>query len=365
MCMFRRLAVRSPSFAVRPTPRCPASRRGRVRTAPVSVALLAGALLAGGLSLLASPASAASSGGAESATETPEAVDPPAPANVIAVSRSRSLSVSWDAVAGATGYEVQYKRAAAPDRPATAGGGSAVGWVDAGHSGIGTSRTISGLVSGVPYEVRVRARSADGVSRWGLVVATPAADVWYSQQYVQYQEVSQPAPTPSQDPPPQPEAESPTETQTAEEESPTADLGSQTADVPADTEPTTASAPSADESPQGLAGAASSGTESGSETEAAAAQEQSSDLVTVEPAPPQDAQPQPQPQLQAQPPMHVPLEGTRISGKNPIWNQATDVIAVRGVTLNTPFPGDPDDVPRHNDRGPETTTHRYPGPPPD
>ena len=319
--------------------------------------MLAGTLLTGGLSLLASPVGAASSGGAEEATETPEAVDPPAPANVIAVSRSRSLSVSWDAVAGATGYEVQYKRAAAPDRPATAGGGSAVGWVDAGHSGIGTSRTISGLVSGVPYEVRVRARSADGVSRWGLVVATPAADVWYSQQYVQYQQVSQPAPTPNQDPPPQPEAESPTEAQTAEEKSPAADAGSQTAaEAPqteaaaADTEPTTARSLSAEDSPQGLAGAASPGTESGSETEAAAAQEQSSDLVAVEPAPepPQAAQPQPQPQLQPQqqqqqqPQQLAQSSGPDVRTRVPPWHEGVEYW---------------DAVPRHYDRGPVTTTY--------
>ncbi|MYC65367.1 MAG: hypothetical protein F4X12_03440 [Acidobacteriia bacterium] len=69
-----------------------------------------------------------------------------------------SLAVSWRAPANSgpaiSGYDVEYRRA-----------GTAA-WSDAGFSGTGTSTTIAGLTAGATYEVRVRARNADGPGPW-------------------------------------------------------------------------------------------------------------------------------------------------------------------------------------------------------
>jgi len=75
-----------------------------------------------------------------------------------------SITVVWDAVAGATGYEGRWARSAngLPDK-----------WTDFGK---GTSRTIAGLSSGSSYVIEVRAYAGDdrsGAARTTARTASP------------------------------------------------------------------------------------------------------------------------------------------------------------------------------------------------
>ena len=101
-----------------------------------------------------------------SGTGTPnEKPGRPAAPTVTAASRS-SLAVSWTAPANRgtaiTDYDVQYKLA------------SASAWTERSFSGTGTATTISGLVLGQPYNVRVRAGNAAGEGSYSPAgVGTP------------------------------------------------------------------------------------------------------------------------------------------------------------------------------------------------
>ena len=80
---------------------------------------------------------------------------PAAPTNlrVEAVTDS-SVRVLWDAVEGATDYDVNYK-------PAQGGR-----WTNEPHRGVGLSNTIDGLAPGTEYRWAVRAENSDGPSAW-------------------------------------------------------------------------------------------------------------------------------------------------------------------------------------------------------
>ncbi len=79
-------------------------------------------------------------------------------APTVTVSTSNSLSLTWTAPDNTgpaiSGYDVQYR---------TGGSG---GFTDWDHSGTGRATTITGLVTGTAYEVRVRASNDEGTGEW-------------------------------------------------------------------------------------------------------------------------------------------------------------------------------------------------------
>ncbi len=104
----------------------------------------------------------------------------PAPAAASGLSLSPSdkqIAVSWSASATTPadgfGYRVQWKLVT------QAWGDAAVGSEDLDHgSDLATSHTITGLVNGSAYDVRVAAFNADGLSAWISDQATPTAPAY-------------------------------------------------------------------------------------------------------------------------------------------------------------------------------------------
>ena len=83
------------------------------------------------------------------------------------------LVLSWNETSSEiTGYDVEYKSPTAPDQTAS-GGDPDTGWVDAGHEGVERVMTIRGLTNWVPYDVRVRATTANSLGPWVEIQATP------------------------------------------------------------------------------------------------------------------------------------------------------------------------------------------------
>ena len=82
------------------------------------------------------------------------------------------LTLFWTPPAGATGYDVAYKKASAPDT-AAAGSDPATGWVTVSRSGTTTFQEIAGLTNDTPYTVRVRAKNATGPGPWATGRGTP------------------------------------------------------------------------------------------------------------------------------------------------------------------------------------------------
>ncbi len=74
-----------------------------------------------------------------------------------------TLHLTWsDSSSEHDGYHVHYKRSTATD------------WVDAGHTGMERSMTITGLTNSVSYDVRVRLTFPNGTGRWSdVVTASP------------------------------------------------------------------------------------------------------------------------------------------------------------------------------------------------
>ena len=98
-----------------------------------------------------------------------------APSGLSVSSGYEELSLSWTAPSGSlSGYDVHYTSSANVDSDAAVGSDVATGWVDAEHnSGIANEQTISSLVNGTAYRVRVRA-TADGFSgEWAFGKGTP------------------------------------------------------------------------------------------------------------------------------------------------------------------------------------------------
>ena len=99
----------------------------------------------------------------------------PDPASALSLTAGdKQIAVSWSASAttpaAGFGYRVQWKLTA------QTWGDAAAGSVDLDHgSDLATSHTITGLVNGSAYDVRVAAFNADGVSDWITGQATPTA----------------------------------------------------------------------------------------------------------------------------------------------------------------------------------------------
>ena len=89
-------------------------------------------------------------------TPTPApAPDPPSTPSSVTVTRADgTLSASWDAVDGATGYHITYSS------------DSKQSWTAAADNHAGTSITISGVDNAKTYVVAVRAKNAGGGSGW-------------------------------------------------------------------------------------------------------------------------------------------------------------------------------------------------------
>ena len=118
-----------------------------------------------------------SSGGVSrwaAAAATPTAPEPPAAASGLLLSPGdKQIAVSWSASAttpeAGFGYRVQWKLTT------QAWGDAAVQSTDLDHgSDLATSHTITGLVNGSAYSVRVAAFNANGLSTWITGTATPA-----------------------------------------------------------------------------------------------------------------------------------------------------------------------------------------------
>ena len=91
--------------------------------------------------------------------KTDKAVVPPAtPANLQSTSKTTdSITLAWNAVSGATGYQVQWKKS------------GETAWTNI--SAANTSVTISGLTDDTGYEFQVRATNADGESGWSSLLS--------------------------------------------------------------------------------------------------------------------------------------------------------------------------------------------------
>ncbi len=110
--------------------------------------------------------------------------DPGVPTRLVVTADDKKLGVSWMAPADTggtgvtlTGYDVEYKESSAADRAALTKGDPSTGWVEAGHSGTGTSTAITSLSNGTGYDVRVRAKNAVGESSWLSGDGTPETPV--------------------------------------------------------------------------------------------------------------------------------------------------------------------------------------------
>ena len=87
------------------------------------------------------------------------------------------LALVWTAPSGTvTGYEVHYTSAeirTVADAAASSGNDAAAAWVAVSRSGTAASQTISGLVNGETYRVRVRAQIAGGPGAWAHGTGLP------------------------------------------------------------------------------------------------------------------------------------------------------------------------------------------------
>ena len=100
-------------------------------------------------------ARARNSGGVSDWTSTTATTVLPAPSGLSAVATSTTITLSWGAVSGASGYDVKQ------------GSGGTVTAVSSG-----TSHTFSGLTANAAYTLYVRASNSGGVSDWTSTTAT-------------------------------------------------------------------------------------------------------------------------------------------------------------------------------------------------
>ena len=98
-------------------------------------------------------------------TVTDVADAPPPPTNLAATPAATSLALTWDAVTGASTYQVDY-------RPS-----GATAWTTAADNLTGASASVADLICGTAYEVRVRAFGAVGshAATWSAPSAAVAA----------------------------------------------------------------------------------------------------------------------------------------------------------------------------------------------
>jgi len=102
-------------------------------------------------------------------TGTPQAV-PGAPTNLNLTPGDAQIAANWTAPAddggsAITGYDVEYSLTGSGD------------WMDGGDEGTDTSHTITPLVNGMTYDVRVRAGNSNGSGEWSdIESATPVPE---------------------------------------------------------------------------------------------------------------------------------------------------------------------------------------------
>ena len=122
------------------------------------------------------------SGWSQIKSATPAAV-PDAPGTPNLTPDDRQISVSWnepnDHDAAITDYDVEYRACAATDSDTTdltcASNPTWGSWLPHGHSEASRSTIITGLTDGTKYQVRVRARNANGVGPWSVPSANDGA----------------------------------------------------------------------------------------------------------------------------------------------------------------------------------------------
>jgi hypothetical protein len=114
----------------------------------------------------------------DGASATPEAavVPPGVPTGLALVAGNEQIEVSWDAVDGATGYDIVYNTSDANDPEVTdANSGDVLDIV-------GTDTVLTNLLNGTEYHVFVRAKNSAGESDWSASesVIPIAASTWTS-----------------------------------------------------------------------------------------------------------------------------------------------------------------------------------------
>ena len=104
-----------------------------------------------------------------------QAAAPDAPTGLTVTPGNAQLSVSWTAPSGTvTGYDVHYtSNTSVAAGAAVQAGAASVGWKAVSRSGTTASQTISSLMNGTPYRVRVRAKNTNGDSAWVTASGTP------------------------------------------------------------------------------------------------------------------------------------------------------------------------------------------------
>ena len=112
---------------------------------------------------------------------------PPAPTVLVVKKGDTKLDLSWTAPTlpsgvSLAGYDVHYTSAPASGDGSVAADAAvqtgqtpsaASGWVDAAHSGTGTTDSLTGLTNDTAYRLRVRATNAAGASAWLAGTGTP------------------------------------------------------------------------------------------------------------------------------------------------------------------------------------------------
>lgn len=105
---------------------------------------------------------------------------PDRPSNLRSSGGNTIISVSWSAPSTSgrsaiSGYDVEYRMCTAATQQLCNSSPTWGDWVDNSHSGTTATDTISSLTNGIRYQVRVRARNAEGHSAWSsLAGAIPA-----------------------------------------------------------------------------------------------------------------------------------------------------------------------------------------------
>ena len=166
MCARDMAGARKPAYSTPAgSPSGPDLRAGRSRACLFHLPVLA--LLLAALNLF--PAAPA------------QAQAPAAPTSLTVTATNQALILGWTAPTGTlTSYDVHYTSAPASgagsvgNDVAASGNNPATAWVAVSRTGLTASQTISSLVNGRAYRVRVRATSSGGNGAWARGTGAPA-----------------------------------------------------------------------------------------------------------------------------------------------------------------------------------------------